>query len=107
MPEAKAPVSKNENRKVLRFPAETSFGHLYTTDERGAEEFFAEAAGDVSVPAEKVLDLMVSWTASEDLRPLKQLAADDLRSLNFTCTRVKQTDLNNICGLTGLKRLLL
>ena len=97
MPETKAQVSKNKDARVLRFPSETSFGHLYTTDERGVEEFYAEAAGVVTAPLEKGLDLMVSWTASEDLRPLKQLAADDLRSLNFTCTRVKQAELKNIC----------
>ncbi len=49
----------------------------------------------------KPLDLMVSWTASENLGPLKQLAANDLRSLNFTCTRVKPSELKNISGLPG------
>lgn len=55
------------------------------------------------IPAGKELRLNVSPQASTDLSPLARLQPDDLQYLQLSGTRVDNTDLVHLQGLTGLQ----
>lgn len=55
------------------------------------------------IPAGKELRLNVSPQASTDLSPLARLQPDDLQYLQLSGTRVGNTDLVHLQGLTGLQ----
>jgi Leucine-rich repeat (LRR) protein len=110
-------------QRVVRFPINWSLGTLQVQDESATRkietfyywidgtdwEYFAEARGDVMVPAGKRLSLTVSPAGWRDLSPLSKLGTDDLYSLGFLSTTEgpKPDDkcMLHIAHLTGLKDL--
>jgi hypothetical protein len=110
-------------QRVVRFPINWSLGTLQVQDESATRkietfyhwidgtdwEYFAEARGDVTVPAGKRLSLTISPAGWRDLSPLSKLGPDDLYSLGFRSTAegAKPDDrcMPHIAHLTGLKEL--
>ena len=99
----------------LRFPYDRSMGLLFESDSRGSWDWetlwwpskksLGEARGIVTLRREEFLRLRVSPLGATDLSPLANLAAEDLVALDLSCTRVDDTALIHLQGLTGLKRL--
>jgi beta-lactamase regulating signal transducer with metallopeptidase domain len=106
--------------RYLAFPEDTSVGLLYIRDAGGRynDSFlgsevdegwrdYAAAQGWVEVPAGTELMLRIPAESAESLRHLATLEADDLQKLDLTLCGLKDADLAQIAGLTGLKSLAL
>jgi len=115
--------------RIVRFPKERSLGRLmiqdanavgnihafsYWTGAGDSEwEYFAEAQGDVIVPAGKRLSLSIDRNAWQDLSPLKNLDSEDLYKLSFAgmvddySWSPDDRCMPYISHLTGLKILML
>jgi internalin A len=111
--------------RVLRFPADQSLGIIKVWDGREVpEELYwwwghlaqwdtlAEARGDVVVPADKWVGLVVNRNTWGDLSPLKGLGPNDLQMLSIQCGYRESDPPGDACmahvsHLSGLKMLLL
>jgi len=116
-------------KRIVRFPKERSLGRLmiqdadtvrniqtffYWTGAGDSEwEYFAEAQGDVKVPAGKRLSLSIDRNAWKDLSPLKNLGPEGLYMLSFAGMEDDYSRSPDdrcvpyIVHLTGLKILML
>jgi len=68
-------------------------------------ELLCEATSDVTVPAGKVLKLVLSKEAGNDLSPLSVLRPDDLAILYCYRVEIADDQLRHISHLTGLKHI--
>ena len=111
--------------RTLHFPHDRSLGTLKDLDRLTANyssltwvhfpwtsEDFSQAKGNVTVPEDKRLGLVVEPQGWKDLSSLTNLAPDDIEVLGFDCdqrTLEKPGDksVDHICALTGLKMLFL
>jgi len=102
--------------RVLHFPKDRSIGRLKIQDigineslfqsihKSGDKwEYFGEAIGDVVVPEDKQLKLIVSKAGVQDLSPLSTLGWNDLHTLDLKSTGADDTCMRHLDGLTGLK----
>jgi len=100
-------VMRAQPSRSVRFPRDLSLGMLwvreYSTDRYTFWEPYGEARETIIVPEGKDLRLNVSPQASVDLSPLDGLQADDLQYLQLSGTRVTNTGLGFLRGLTGLR----
>lgn len=104
------PDEPAQPRRTLHFPADRAMGVLFVRDagryedsRKGWQEL-AVATGDVSVPADKEVRLVLSDAACRDLSPLRRLRPNDLRNLAFEDGPILDDEaLANITHLTGLK----
>lgn len=85
--------------RTLVFPADRSLGTLRI----GNQE--VPARGTIQVPAGERVSLNVSDAGVTDLSPLAAFGPDDLQTLYFNGTAVRDEDLANIQHLTGLREL--
>jgi beta-lactamase regulating signal transducer with metallopeptidase domain/thiol-disulfide isomerase/thioredoxin len=120
---AGAPDKIPAGARVLHFPKERSLGRLLTRDASIHHEvtdyycwgtnkwgvraeswaYLADARGDVVIPANTSVQLMVSTGGALDLSPLASLRPDDLDTLH--CGKFTDDSLRCLAGLTGLKTL--
>ncbi|MBW8040758.1 MAG: redoxin domain-containing protein [Planctomycetes bacterium] len=95
--------------RIISFPTGSSMGKLSVRDlgstEAGDWTDLGEARGDITVPAGKELRLKVPPEHSGDLSPLAGLEASDLQELILDNTKVGDTELVHLKGLTSLKLL--
>lgn len=112
------------NTRIVHFPKDRSMGKLKVLEsspENGCRldaggdkwEYLCEAVGDVTVPADKRLMLIVSWDGLKDLSPLARLRPDDLYALTVSenpespPANPDETIMPHLGGLTGLRELTL
>lgn len=97
--------------RVVNFPPDRSLGEVYLRSGDSPAEWaeFAEARGDVPVPADAELRLKVVNMARPDfnLAPLATLAPNEIQVLDLACTHVGDDDLRFIEHLVGLRGLAL
>ncbi|MHC4526384.1 MAG: hypothetical protein ACYS29_00795, partial [Planctomycetota bacterium] len=95
--------------RTLNLAADRSIGMLKTRkwdpNSRWPDEDFAEARGEVNVPAGCMLGLEIAREKPVDLSPLEGLNPTDLQSLFLYRTQVRDTDLRHISHLTGLEQI--
>src|SRR5689334_14852700 len=90
--------------RSIKFPSDRSMGELYLFSpgvKLDLDEYI-EARGEVNVPLEGNVKLIVSDAAATDLTPLSNLAADDLQVISIFCLRLDEAQLQHIRHLTGL-----
>jgi len=113
------PALNAEEPRVLHFPKDRSLGTLqvqdvtvvrriksfyFHTEDDDVWETFAQATGDVVVPAGKRVKLIVHKAAANDLSPLGALRPDDLYALDLGEERVSDDRcMPHLGRLTGLK----
>jgi tetratricopeptide (TPR) repeat protein len=88
--------------RIVYFPPDRSMGKLFITNRTRKSwhwEELGEARGDIIVPAEYDLKLVVSKDAANDLSPLSALKRDDLYSLSLARTNIDDTALQHIQGM--------
>ena len=100
--------------RILHFPEGRSMGTLYVSDVDKAESIsyddwtrLCEATGSVTVPAGKVLKLVLSKDAGGDLSPLSVLGSDDLTRLECHRVEIDDEQLKHVSHMTGLRDLYL
>ena len=95
------------NTRVVKFHPTHSLGKLYLSEHnrRGGWVEYLDAQGEVLVPPGMNLKLRVTNDGLTDLTPLTRLEPDDLYSISFACTRVKDDDLRFVRSLTHLNGL--
>ena len=80
--------AEQTDSRIIHFPPDRSMGTLYVLGSNRVDtgsyddwELLCEASGKVKVPAGKVLKLVLSKEAADDLSPLSALRSDDLTIL--------------------------
>ncbi|MHC4719786.1 MAG: hypothetical protein ACYSYT_04830, partial [Planctomycetota bacterium] len=97
--------------RLLHFPADRSLGVLYIRDVnskgQSREDWnkFAEAVGDVTVPAGSQLRLDISRTGVKDLSPLKALDPNAVHTVMLWQTQAEDDAFRHLANLTGLQEL--
>ncbi len=100
--------------RILRFPADRSLGVVHTRPAREARDDVSEyadwqplgdARGEVRLPKDAEVRLVVSSIGSKDLSPLGRLHADDVQSLSLRGTQVNDDQFRHVGRLTGLAHL--
>lgn len=103
--------SQTDGTKVLHFPAERSVGKLFVEDESDGWEFLGPAQGDVSVPADRNIKLIIHLVGPrpDDLSGLSGLGPSDLYELSIQSsirrTPASRPRLESLSHLTGLQAL--
>jgi hypothetical protein len=105
-------VSKNGSKEILKqvrtlsFPAE-SLGDLLVESEDDEEywEFFAQAAGQVSVPFGRHVQLELASDAGGNISHLSTLPSDAFYSIDFSGSRLSDEDLSHVRHFTELREL--
>jgi hypothetical protein len=92
--------------RTLSFPSD-AIGDLLIESEEDREywDFFARAAGSVSVPVGKRLQLELDKRGETKLSHLRNLPSDAFYSLDFSGVPVSDGDLENIRHLSGLREI--
>ena len=104
--ENKAREKSSVSGRTLTFPKETIGDLLIESDEDPDYwEFYSQASGTVSIPTGKRLQFELLKNAEPRLAPLKSLPADAFYSLDFSGSRLSDSDLENIGHLAGLREL--
>ena len=95
--------------RTFIFPAAQSLGMLHAREwnieDAKAWKPLGPARGEVSVPAGKVVKLVIGQGETKDLTPLSQLSPDALDSLILIGNDLTDAGLAAISGLTGLRRI--
>jgi len=106
--------------RVLHFPADRSMGEIMVKDKSAPRshepfqwfnsddfywDYLGEARGDVAIPVDKKVRLVLSPVGAEDLASLRELEPDDLHSLSMGSNPPADAAMAHIAHLTGLKRL--
>jgi len=115
-PEAGRPTGR-----ILHFPTDRSLGKLMVLDANVKRqikkfahwldggwidaEYLCEAQGEVVIPAGKQVSLTVSKNVVHDLSPLLNLRPDDLHRLSLGSHPARNSCMQYITHLTGLKEL--
>ncbi|MHC4708245.1 MAG: leucine-rich repeat domain-containing protein, partial [Planctomycetota bacterium] len=103
--------------RTLHFPADQSMGALYIEDGLDTRtyyhsamgwEYFADARGNVAVPADKRMRLLIKRAGLKDLSGLSALGPNDLYELDISARaqlpdRSGETIMPYVGNLTGLK----
>jgi len=128
---AEADSETDQTRRTIRFPADRSVGKLSLARQDDSNwypylrricwvywgywgwEYLCEAKGNVTVPAGAKVKLTLSANGASDLSWVAELGADDLYALSTGSigyvegTKFRDTDLQHLSGLTGLRELML
>jgi hypothetical protein len=99
-------VASLKKVRTLSFPAE-SLGDLLVESDDDEEywEFFARAAGQVSVPFDRRVQLELAKDASGNISQLSALPSDAFYSLDFSGSRLSDGDLKHVGHFTELREL--
>jgi Leucine-rich repeat (LRR) protein len=97
---------------TVHFPKDRSLGILYTRDSgiegreswQGWEEL-GQARGEISIPPDKELRLVMSDNNYQHIAELASLGANDIQNLYIPCRDLRDSDLAYLEGLTGLQSL--
>ncbi len=108
---ASTPMALADSR-VVHFPEDKAIGRLMVRDPDYNErligpfgwELFAQAQGNVSIPAGQDLKLVV-YRESSDFIFLSELQPNDLQALSLENTLLLDEDFSHLKHLTGLKAL--
>ena len=97
-------AKSSSSGRTLSFPQD-AIGDLLieSEDDREYWEFFARAAGSVSVPVGKRLQLELDKQGETKLSHLRNLPSDAFYSLDFSGVSVTDGDLENIRHLSGVR----
>lgn len=113
----KVEVAVGESTRTLHFPADQSMGALYIEDGLDTRTllhsddgwvYFADAKGNVSVPADKRMRLLIRHAGLTDLSGLSALGPNDLYELDISACaqppdKPDKTIMPYVGNLTGLK----
>jgi hypothetical protein len=96
--------------RTISFPSDKSLGLLFLITRSGGqsgwwEEKLGDAIGDVNIPADANLHLLLDGNA--DLSRLRQLKPNDLQSIDFRQIDISDSDLEHLAHLSGLRYLTL
>ncbi|HOT49794.1 MAG TPA: hypothetical protein PLI07_02380, partial [Candidatus Hydrogenedentes bacterium] len=105
LPEADKP----QGQRTLVFPNNRSMGQLFERDwnATGAKPWkpIGRAERTITIPAGKVVKLVVNQSDSKDLSPLVPLGPDALHTLVLIGNDVTDVSMASLAGMTGLRRL--
>jgi hypothetical protein len=97
--------------RVLHFPVRRAVGRLWIRPATPVWDLgwgwkeYAEAFGEVSIPAGQAVLLDVRQDADQDLESLSAVKSEDLQALSLGDASVSNESLRSIARLTGLKYL--